>query len=82
MNTSWSGIRQVFLEMQQLAEWLRYGDAFDDVDRLAIDGGGVDAERRLLVVLAQSVHQLVPGGDTLGERGVGQGRNRVREQLR
>ena len=51
------------------------------VNDLAIDRGRVQIEARLFVILAQAVHQFIAGGDTLGERGVGEWRDGVREQF-
>nr|GEU28069.1 hypothetical protein [Tanacetum cinerariifolium] len=76
---------QVFLEMDQAAERLVDHHALDDAHRLvvgrALDGRRVDVERRLFIILAQSVHQFVTGRDALRKRRVRQRRHGVAEHF-
>ena len=69
------------LEAAQLAEGLVDFDAFVDGDVDAVDVDGLDAEFRLLVVLAQAVHQVVAGGHALRERVLAEGRQRIAVEL-
>jgi hypothetical protein len=71
----------VFLEMAELAERLVHDDFFDDADLAALDRGRVQLEGRFLVILAEAVHQLIAGGDTLRKRGVREWRHRIGEQF-
>jgi hypothetical protein len=75
------GVRHVFLEVQQLAEGLADHGAFHDADGLAVYRGRIQVEARFFVILAQAVHEFIARGDTLGERGVGEWRDGIREQL-
>jgi hypothetical protein len=69
------------LEVQQLAEWLVQDHFLDHRHLARADGGGAQAEGRLVVFLAEPVQQVVAGSQTARERGVRQWAVRRREQL-
>jgi hypothetical protein len=75
------GIIRETLEAAQLAERLVDFDTFVNghVDPIHIDGA--DAELGFLVVLAQTVHQGVAGGDALGHGGLAEQAQRVAVEL-
>ena len=67
--------------MDQATEGLLFDHFLRDTDRLAVNGHFADVEEGLLVFLGEAIQQLIAGGDTLRERGVGERGNRVREQF-
>jgi len=75
-------VAQVFLEVDQAAEGLGDHHIFDDADFFVANGNAINLKRRFFVILAQAVHQLVPGGDPLGKRRMSQRRDGIAEQFR
>ena len=65
------------LEATQFTERLVDLNALVDRDVHAVDVNGAQAKLGLDIVLAQAVHQVVAGGNTLGKRAVTKGRQAV-----
>ncbi|MNX34476.1 hypothetical protein D3C86_647210 [compost metagenome] len=72
----------VALEVHQTAERLVQRHGFHDAGGLAVDLGGGQVPGGLLVLLADTRHQLVSGSHLARNRGVGERAVRAGEQLR